>query len=1030
MTPAQARELIGLYFGPLAAEQFDPLWPETMLGLSPAMTDRATIEGALQHRLALVRAHPTSGGPLARQLTHALQSVADQMVRLYTPDGQEAETPPAPGRPVERPVDMLGSGSAPPPLPTGAKPKAAKPARPPSPSRPRPKRELTGLEADASRLLMQHGRVDFALVQQLSAIAQSKGLPASAVGTTIANLASSSPIEVPDDEEQRAGSPPARGASEEPVGHGYGPISDGAGQEAGEAFVRKAVIIGSVGVAVVVVTLIVLLISASGGGGGGGAKGGGATPGGGAGTNTGVNSGGRTDGTGQKSAAATTPPADEIAAQPTTQPGDGQPAASTMPKTLKPTTANPTPAEASAPDAAGVLNDLRKASELARDLPAEADMKFVGAVRSFKAWWPKYDASYRQAMLDATTEYLLRVADDAPRMSSALGEVLPTSPMIDPDAKLPGLTAADVWPEIWSCGMLVRLSRERNLPAEATRRVQDALELALGADRPSGTPTFNSGVVLGVRLTPARLLPSLRSAAANDADPAVRDPAIADIVLAFQRWEEAAKAAASVALDPAAAERGAAELVLDGIEQVLRGAPDPLTNQASFQLVTSLIGRERFKPGEVSRTRLLSWLADGRIGSPMLNVATAAVASRSMAEGVDLTMILPARATEAQRAQLRERFAAAWSITPAGGTAGDQSAWAMKVREVLAESKRDRTGIEELAQAAALARLNLAASLRWSNKPEEAAAVLGKSTTGSALLFVMSSGGVNISVARAAEEQPRWALQLLVADRTIAAKVTRLKDMESSGGDSLSQMDADVVVELACTHGVAELRKAAQAAALKYSNSPVTLYALLKVLPRVPRNAAVGDFIEKLTGAPLGPMSRDDWMLNARRATVDRMLELMAGSSPSSAMDTLAAGMAETYAELTGDASLDAGAPSPAKLRMQAERQYRKLRAEAERFVPNERAPVRLDAVDARREARRSLASGPVQMFAVEQLAAVEAMAYVVTGEKPATAPMVRALLAELTAQRRASNDILTQVRLAEETMARLWALRLGEEMP
>ncbi|HYC33529.1 MAG TPA: hypothetical protein VEB59_14670, partial [Gemmatimonadales bacterium] len=77
MTPRKAKDLLERFYGHAAVNAFDPLWPETMVGVAPGAA-KAEVLASLRGRLAVLSAHPHDED--AHLLARVLRSVAAQMI--------------------------------------------------------------------------------------------------------------------------------------------------------------------------------------------------------------------------------------------------------------------------------------------------------------------------------------------------------------------------------------------------------------------------------------------------------------------------------------------------------------------------------------------------------------------------------------------------------------------------------------------------------------------------------------------------------------------------------------------------------------------------------------------------------------------------------------------------------------------------------------------------------------------------------------------------------------------------------------
>ena len=71
------------------------------------------------------------------------------------------------------------------------------------------------------------------------------------------------------------------------------------------------------------------------------------------------------------------------------------------------------------------------------------------------------------------------------------------------------------------------------------------------------------------------------------------------------------------------------------------------------------------------------------------------------------------------------------------------------------------------------------------------------------------------------------------------------------------------------------------------------------------------------------------------------------------------------------------------------------------------------------------MAEGPMQCFVAEQVGVLELLAYVTVGEQPVLASDVRTVLDESLARRHDMSSVLSQAVTVEQTIGRIWSMRL-----
>jgi hypothetical protein len=186
--------------------------------------------------------------------------------------------------------------------------------------------------------------------------------------------------------------------------------------------------------------------------------------------------------------------------------------------------------------------------------------------------------------------------------------------------------------------------------------------------------------------------------------------------------------------------------------------------------------------------------------------------------------------------------------------------------------------------------------------------------------------------------------------------------------------------------------------------------------------------MERIARQTLPPITDPDWELITRRALVERLLGMLAGGSVESSM--------EHYASLISDSYLRAAGQEPGRgpgaaaegARHGSQLLWVAVRAEAEAVAPVTAAPIPLDQIDRRRTGRLTLASGPVQAFAAEQVSIAEATAYVAAGERPTAAKRIEAVITRMQTARRAASHVFEQLIATERAILELWLLRFDQE--
>ena len=852
----------------------------------------------------------------------------------------------------------------------------AAPALPPAPMLPPPPpaapRADPYLVAEARRLLAHSGTIDGAAIARLREMAVARGLPPDAATRAISMLASSS------DE-------PARAAVARPRADGRVQTMDEPRDE-GQRMVRVAVF--GVGALLIILVLalggLYLLVRST-----------------------------------AKLPIATTPlPTPPVVAR--------ELARAAHPHNTK-------LAAYTHPDPAQILREARAAAAATAQ---EAPAAFAAGNQTLSRWWFLLDPGQRTAASESLVEAFLR---NAPTSTSA-------DQMLRELAGAPGpapMSALDVARASWSAGIIARLARERDLPADLAARLSAELESLIGRGVAGGATSFIAGARIALTKMPLRIISAAPAPPADGADPATAapppapaDPATAS--RAFERWDRCIRALGE---GPAASQQ-AESLILDGLEQVMVSGPEPTDDRATYAVLQSSIARLRWRAEDPSRRRLIAWFGRPDISSPDLSVLTGALVRDSAAEGVDLTMTLSPLAPPEARAALRDRYAKAWSID-AAGSSGAAVNWATVARAEMAAAQSAKGVIEDLRSTAVLSLLSQAAWKKARGDVEAANTLVSAEVPRLKALALAPVEGASLAAAFSATDGS-WGVRFL-NDRTAADKMSSLRELESVG--RLGQADADVLIEAAFTSPAGDVRAAAQRTSRKFADDPTVLNAALKLLPRAQRSRGVADLVGLLaTGNTSGPpdLNPDDtssravaswasptWLLNARRGLVESLLERIAHGGAGNSIDRLTSAIAESYARMAGETPGPSGvseSEAAATATRSAERLYATLRARCQRYSSNERAPLSLDRLDARRVGRLAVAVGPVQSFAAQQVACVEALGYLVCAERPAAAAQAAAVLEALAQRRRASESIADQLKATESAMLRLHLLRAGEQ--
>ncbi len=681
-----------------------------------------------------------------------------------------------------------------------------------------------------------------------------------------------------------------------------------------------------------------------------------------------------------------------------------RPAASPELPDLKP--ASPRNVDAASRDLenpAAVLRELRDAAADLSDRPSEAVERFARAVEALGRRWAEYTPDRLTAAQDALLEFMYRAGAEAPDAARAATEAIAR-----PAAGLSPATAGDpdrVWPAAWSAGALLRLRLERDLPAAVGRTIDRSLSGLLAGVATEGM-SFERGAVAALR----RIARELATASPGDED---RWHA------AWAKWSEAANALGRV--DPALA----AALDTYALDTLMRDGPPPREAPRVARAIAELAGGMAWREDDGSRRWLVNQLGDLTAPAEGLSVLTQAVAERSGAEGIDPSMTLSRRASDLDRRELAKKYADAWSLAAGGGATRAVQEVHDAATARLGESAPSAPGndLSAIADAAIFSRLNAAAAMAWRGDEQATLDLLDALDT--PVRAVLDAAGATVTAASSdAAFAPggSWGESYLLARTSIPRRIELLESLAS--GRRLGVVDAEVLVREALLGTPRKVRDEAMELVLgAYASQPVVINGLLELLPRAPRTRRTSQMIEDVALVNLPDPSDPAWPMAARRAVVERLLELLASAGPLGTVENLVAIVADAYDEgLGGSGSTGPVLSLPAAARLTAERHA----GQVARGLPAPDPRFGLAGIEARRTARLGMADGVVQTFAAEQAALCETLATLVAAERPAAASRVVGVLDELAERRRDADHVLGQIAATERAMTRLWLLRFG----
>jgi hypothetical protein len=685
-----------------------------------------------------------------------------------------------------------------------------------------------------------------------------------------------------------------------------------------------------------------------------------------------------------------------IVAPPVTETPSGVPVAQASPARLSNgdedlvATVGPAPVvKAADPDA--TLRVLRAA---AGDLDGERDAALARLIAGLETWartWPDWSTDRTQAATAALLDAMYKLAPDVARSTQLLDAVARPSQM---DAVDPG----EIMRSAWSAGVLTRLVGERDLPIGVATRVRDATSVAFpGVGVPVET-TFAAGALSRLSVISKSL-----------SQPGQCEPR------AWQAWRTAV--AGATLTDMAARQRA----VLLGLEATMLASNEPSGGEAYMASVAELVAALSWKKTDESRAWLLRWFATPAYSSGDLHALTKAMALKSTAEGVDISMVLPPDAADRIRAEMRDRYALAWGMGGGQDRKAASAQW-LTAADARLGSEMPGTTSEQLASALVLSRLSQAAVLAYSGEPQLAQNLIDGLDQD---IPVVNRGGVAQPVAAQASRISDWGVKYAAAQAAIQTRVDLLAQL--SRIEELGPGDAELVVHDAVSGSQSSVRRAAREATKRLIGQRWIVNAVLEALPTMPLTVDNAELIDAASGGPLPSLRDPRWRHEARRLLVQRCLEFIAKGGEGAAIDLIAGKLAESYEGRSAAGRAGGSGTVGLTPEQAADELIRRWRQEAEAMVPSGREPMSMDTVKRRADARERLAVGPVQRFVARQTTLVEMMAFAIVAERPARSADVRRTVDAFNSASRAAAHVALQVWASERAMVELWRVRLDE---
>ncbi len=670
------------------------------------------------------------------------------------------------------------------------------------------------------------------------------------------------------------------------------------------------------------------------------------------------------------------------------------------------------PSELSPPDADGVtlVRALGASTDLVATDPVRALAQFTDAVQRLGGVWPGLAPDQLARAQDFAVEFMYRSGKNPDLAARAAMVVAAGAEAIKPgsgpqaDRSIKRL----ILPSVWSRGLLARLSSERDIAAEARARIESA---AGDADTRSAG-TFISGASSAVAEWPL----ILSHASPNQPSP---QPAI-DL---WREWLRAADAVAGA--DQAARSR----FSLTALETLLTEGPEPVDGP----VVIALIRAARWHAEDDTRARFLRWFENPAVSGSDLHAVTKAMVEESGAEGLNVTMVLQTPTDDPQRLAMRDTYALAWGMRDGPARDALVVAWADAAKNFIVPLEPNASPVSSLARAVVLSRLNEAAGLLWAGQQQGVGqAIQDADKVVNALVADAAASGAAQSLDDTSSDGA-WAIDYLRAEKKVEERGLLLSKLGSTS--AIGQVDAEVLASEAFRGSPTNIRKSAQELSLKFSSSPAMVNAALEQATTMPRTTENAELVRRMSLGTLPALRDPSWRAAARRALVERLLEMVAARGDQGLVDRLADVLSESYRARVIVAPSDTKSEhdSASSEKVMPEIAAHAVRASwfkwAQALTPSGQLPISLDQIQRHIGGRSQLASGMIQRFIAEQADTAELMGFVVAVEQSHSTREVARVLEAFERSRRKADHAFEQILAAERAMSEFWALRLGVPM-
>jgi hypothetical protein len=458
-------------------------------------------------------------------------------------------------------------------------------------------------------------------------------------------------------------------------------------------------------------------------------------------------------------------------------------------------------ADSSAPDFTTALRSLHAAVDVLESDAPGAMQRFDAAVNTLSQTWTTVPADQLLASQDAVVEFIYRSAADPARGRATIRAI--AAPLIAASGSPP--PAESISPAAWSGGMIARLLRERELPAAALQEARAAFSHPLLALLSESDSTFAGGATAVLATLAHRIVPTHKT------------PPTAPVIPAWNAW--------TFAVDGLPAKDSVKNLLrIRALDAVLVEGAEVNKSKATYESIVLLASAINWRSGEESRLWLLRWVDSPDVSAPDLHALTSVLASRSAAEGLDITMVLSNTASGGDRAALRDRLREIWNLKNGPDRATLIADWERLVGNRIDADPAQISSLQHLTNAWNLSRLNEVAAQVWLGEPTEL--MLPDDST----LQGLASSPTRIAPHWNGEST--WVVSYVAAGASISKRKELLNSFTPYGEPIAAE--AEVIVNESIRGSPAEVRKLAQTLLNRWRSLPVFVNALLEAIPTMP----------------------------------------------------------------------------------------------------------------------------------------------------------------------------------------------------